>query len=177
MVRPKVNHIPTKSRTRFFNEIIYDDSRCERSFKIIYFKRCHVLKSLLIEYRLCGIQACLTTHVACACMFNRLRHNRLASTLGQVIWLDLAFAWGQGLSMQCRILSCHLDPHRHGPYVLTSSRVSGCHQLSQLAWSCHREQARVSLISLGVTEYPSIWVLSRHWLSHAHTVLFTDTVG
>ena len=68
-----------------------------------------------IKHRLCRIQACSTTHAAYACMFNRLRHIQLASTLGQVIRLDFVSAQGQGPSMQRRISSCHLDPHRHGP--------------------------------------------------------------
>ena len=55
----------------------------------------------------------------------------------------------QGLSMQRRISSSHLDPHRHGPYVLTSSRVSKCRRPSQLVGSCHRDRARESLISSG----------------------------
>ena len=83
---------------------------------------------------------------------------------------------GQGLSMQCHVSSCHLDLHRHGPYVLTSSRVSGCSRPSQLVRSCHREWARVSFISLGLLEHPSILVLSRHWPSRANAVSFADTV-
>ena len=55
--------------------------------------------SLSIEHCLCEIQACSTTHVTYVWIFNRLRHNRLASTLDQVIWLDLASTWSQGLSM------------------------------------------------------------------------------
>ena len=66
---------------------------------------------------------------------------------------------GQRLSMQHRVSSCHLDSHRHGLLSLTSSRVSGCRRPSQLTWSGHREQAHVSLISLGHPEHPSIWVL------------------
>ena len=61
-----------------------------------------------IERHLCRIQTCSTTHVTFACMFNHLQHNQLASTLGQIIWLDLASTRGQGLLMQHCISSSHL---------------------------------------------------------------------
>ena len=49
------------------------------------------------EHILCGTQACSATR---HCMFNYLRPNQFASTLCQVIRLDLASTWGQGLSTQ-----------------------------------------------------------------------------
>ena len=50
------------------------------------------------EHHSCRIQACSATHATCACMFNHLQHNRLTSTLVQVIRLDLVFYRSQGLS-------------------------------------------------------------------------------
>ena len=50
-------------------------------------------------------------------MFNRLRHNRLTSTLGKVIRVVLAFYRGQGLSMKCRIQH-HLGSQETWPICL-----------------------------------------------------------
>ena len=109
-------------------------------------------------------------------MFNRLQHNRLASTLGLAIQLDLVSSWAK--VSQCNIASdlVILVPNRHGWYVLMPSQVSGRCRPSQLTRSCHRERVLVSLISSRHPEHPSIWVLSRHGSFRAHAMSFTDTV-
>ena len=56
-----------------------------------------------IEHHSCRIQVCSTTQGACTCMFNHLQHLRLASTLGQVIRLDLGSA--RAMVSQCNVAS------------------------------------------------------------------------
>ena len=64
----------------------------------------------------------------------------------------------------------------HHPYVFTSSQITGCHRPSQFTQSCHREQAHLSFITSRHSEHPSIQVLSRHWLSRAYVMSFTDFI-
>ena len=92
-------------------------------------------------------------------MFSHLRHNRLASTLGQVIRLDLAFTRDQGLSCA----TSH-------PIISSWFRINIVHM------SYHRERVHVSFIISGYFEHPSIRVQSRHWPSCAHVMLFTNTL-
>ena len=51
---------------------------------------------------------------------------------------------GQGLSMQCLISSCHLNPCRYGPYVLTSPRVSRCCRPSQFVVMSSKTSPRIA---------------------------------
>ena len=109
-------------------------------------------------------------------MFNRLRHNRLASTLGQVIWLNVASTQGQSLSIQHRISSCYLG--FQSTWHICLDAIPSLRVLSVITSHLVMplRTAHVSLISLRHPEHPSIRVLSKHWPSRAHAMSFTDTV-
>ena len=55
--------------------------------------------------------------------------------------------------MHHRLSSCHLDLHRHSPYVLTPSRVSRCRRPSQL--TCHAIENRPTC-QLSHRDFPNI---------------------
>ena len=113
---------------------------------------------------------------SCRLLFNRLWHNWLTSTLVQVIRLDVASTWSQGLSIQRSISSSsrfsihvvHMSWRHpksrgvfgHAAHLVTSSRT-GPHVVH----------------NLGHLEHLSIRVQLRHWPSRAHAMSFTDIVS
>ena len=120
---------------------------------------------------LCGIQVCSSTHVVYACMYINLQPNRLASSLGQVIWLDLAST--QDLASQC-----HLDSQLTWPTcldVIPNHRVSSAITTHLVIPS--RMGPRV-IHNIG-TSWTSIYLSGFYQgigPSYVHTISFTDSI-